>query len=65
MVNTITLDAAVPGFTAVSFTVPALTMSAAGIATRTLVALIYVLVRWTPFHSTAAPGTKLVPVTVR
>ena len=49
----------------VTLTVPAVTMSEAGIEAVSRVALTKVVVRLEPPHFTTEPFTKLVPVTVR
>jgi hypothetical protein len=48
----------------VTWAVPAVAMSDAGIATVNRVAETYVVVRLAPFHHTAEPLTKPVPLTV-
>ena len=48
----------------VTLNVPAAAMSEAGIAAVTCVALTKLVVRLEPFHCTADPLTKLVPLTV-
>jgi hypothetical protein len=64
IVNGNALDALDPEFIAETWAVPAVAISAAGIAAVTWVTLPKVVVRGTPFHSTEPPETKLLPLTV-
>ena len=67
MVNLAEFDVAlpVPGFLTVTFTVPAVVRSVAGICAVTWVLLTKVVTRAELFHLTLAPFTKFEPFTVR
>jgi len=65
MVKETPFDAWPSGLATVTLASPAVVRSLAGIAAVSCVSLTKVVGRGLPFHSTVAPGAKLLPVTVR
>jgi hypothetical protein len=63
IVNGKAFDTDAPGFRTVTWTVPAVAMSAAGTAADSWVLLTKVVVRFAPFQRTVAPDRKSVPFT--